>query len=805
MLWLMAVGNLFRRHRRSPSGARPHGRRQPLVLEALEDRRLLAGFPGIGQTQFLPPDPSGAAGPNSLIETVNTRISLYAKNGALLQTADMDSPSGGNFAFFRTVRHGFGFTDPWVIYDRYADRFMVMATEIQSGAGANQAYFDIAISITNNPADLDVAAGDPSPDWYFYSIPVSSALGTAWADYPKLAADANSLYITGNYFRFSGGFAGVAVTKLDKTPMLSGTLGARTDAVASGAFTLQPVQGIGRSATDPELFVDRLSSGIRVWEMNSSGVLTARTTLASSNSTIGGAPQSGTTATLDSLSGEGLIYAVWRNNSIWTAHTVSFGGKGAVRWYEITTTGGTYGLRETGTIDAGSGVWTIIPALAVDAAGNMGITYTQTSSSQFPAMMTAAHLATDPLGFTQPGTVQHASSTFYNPGLANPQRWGDYAAMSVDPSDDRTFWAFHEYAAGTNSWGTWVSSFTLNTNLPPTLDPIPDQTIPSTQNVLNVTLHATDPDGDPITYSATAQSRAYVLTQQTGTLTYFSIYDNYGGRNEKWLQANGSGQWYFILPTGEFYRWDGGVGANGTLLGNVGASYWTDPTRLVNPPANQPHATLGISGNTLTITRDPAWISGMVVTATASDGQLSDSKSFNVVVTSTNTPPVLSPIPDQTIPSGQQVLNVSLSASDPDGDPLSFLVTAQSTAYVLTQQTGTLTYFNVWDNYGGRGEKWLQANGGQWYFILANGELYQWDGGSGATGTLLGNVGASYWTDPTRLVNPPANQPHATFSISGNTLTITRDLAWISGMVVTVTVSDGTFTDSKTFKVIVTP
>jgi hypothetical protein len=175
-----------------------------------------------------------------------------------------------------------------------------------------------------------------------------------------------------------------------------------------------------------------------------------------------------------------------------------------------------------------------------------------------------------------------------------------------------------------------------------------------------------------------------------------------------------------------------------------------------------------------------------------------------VEVQTTNHPPVLAPIPDQTIPASQQVLTVALSATDPDGDPLTFRVTAQSLAYVLTQQTGTLTYVSGWDNWGGRGEKWLQAPSGQWYFLLASGDLYQWDGGSGATGTVLGNVGASYYDDPTRLTNPPANEPHAVLTLTGNTLTITRDPAWVSAMQITVTVSDGLLTDSKSFTVTVT-
>jgi hypothetical protein len=346
-----------------------------------------------------------------------------------------------------------------------------------------------------------------------------------------------------------------------------------------------------------------------------------------------------------------------------------------------------------------------------------------------------------------------------------------------------------------------TNSLTVFGLLHPVLAPIPDQTVPAGQQTLTVTLSVTNPTGSPLTYSATGQSLAYAVTQTTGTLTYNSVWDNWGGRNEKWLQAAG-GQWYFILPSGELDRWDGSGGANGTSLGLVGTSYYSDPTRLTNPPANQPHATFSFSGNVLTVTRDPAWVSGIVVTVTVSNSQGSDTKSFNVTVT--GAAPMLAPMSNQTIPSSQQTLTVSLSVTNPSGDPLTYSATGQSLAYVVTQMTGTLTYNSVWDNWGGRGEKWLQATDGTWYFILPSGELDRWDGSGGANGTSLGLVGTSYYSDPTRLTNPPANQPHATFSFSGAMLTVTRDLAWVSGIVVTVTVSNDQGSDSKTFDVFVT-
>ena len=176
---------------------------------------------------------------------------------------------------------------------------------------------------------------------------------------------------------------------------------------------------------------------------------------------------------------------------------------------------------------------------------------------------------------------------------------------------------------------------------------------------------------------------------------------------------------------------------------------------------------------------------------------------YVIVTTPAGQSPQVAPIPDQTIPSVQQVLIVPLSATGTA--PINFTATAQSLAYVLTQQTGTLTYQSDFDNYYGQNEKWLVSASGVWYFILPNGKLYQSDASDAASGTLLGNVGSSYYTNPTRLTDPPANDPRATLSIAGNSLTITRDVSWVSTLVITVTATNAAGSDSTAFSMFVTP
>ena len=93
-------------------------------------------------------------------------------------------------------------------------------------------------------------------------VPYASVLGDATDDamleqagirrarvlVAALSEDAGSVYVTGTYLTFGAkAAAGVLVIKLDKGPLLGGSVGGRTDLVApSGTASLQPAQGIGR-------------------------------------------------------------------------------------------------------------------------------------------------------------------------------------------------------------------------------------------------------------------------------------------------------------------------------------------------------------------------------------------------------------------------------------------------------------------------------------------------------------------------------------------------------------------------------
>src|SRR5205807_8228679 len=91
----------------------------------------------------------------------------------------------------------------------------------------------------------------------------------------------------------------------------------------------------------------------------------------------------------------------------------------------------------------------------------------------------------------------------------------------------------------------------------------------------------------------------YVLRQRLDLTFAGTFYQNYGGRNEKWLRGivNPNGNpWYFIDSSGQLFAWDGALNqATGTLLVTLDPLYWAQPSRLLDAKAYE--VTGGIVNN----------------------------------------------------------------------------------------------------------------------------------------------------------------------------------------------------------------
>jgi hypothetical protein len=177
---------------------------------------------------------------------------------------------------------------------------------------------------------------------------------------------------------------------------------------------------------------------------------------------------------------------------------------------------------------------------------------------------------------------------------------------------------------------------TVLANTAPTLDPIGNQTMKSSQGTLTVALSGHDANGNSLTYSAQVQggasNQAYQVKQQLGLSFAGSYYTNAWGMQEKWLLGTGN-QWYILLPDGELRKWLGSMTATlsaAGLVATLNSSYYADPSLLWQA---QPAPTLVVTGNQLTIQVPSGFTGNFTVQVTVNNGFATATQTFTVTVT----------------------------------------------------------------------------------------------------------------------------------------------------------------------------
>jgi Ca2+-binding RTX toxin-like protein len=402
-----------------------------------------------------PPDDAMAAGTTAVITAVNFHVDIYDKSGHDLSSQTLND-------FFGASPTNFVY-DPRVIWDQFAGRFIVTAGD-NSPSDSSNSEIHVAVSKDANPLD----------GWYQYTFNVAS--GSNWLDYPIVGLDSSTLYFGGNYYSPGGTpvyqsssvwavnksllEAGQAVTAWNYGVTSIGAPGNQlytpahmywTEAGLNGDFQVSYLQG----ATDA-LKIIRLqnaSSGSATWNFQSINVG------ALGDVAVTGARQKGTPDLIDD--GDDRVQsAVWRNNRLYAVTDLrvnTFGGyHDVVHWFVIDTSNLAHlTLVSQGNIDYGSNNDTYYGSMAVDRNGNMLIGY----SFSGPSAYASSVYAEIPAGGTTLQnslyltTGQGADTNLDTDGRV---RWGDYSSVSIDPSDNRSFWVFNQYATNSNEWATTV-------------------------------------------------------------------------------------------------------------------------------------------------------------------------------------------------------------------------------------------------------------------------------------------------------------------------------------------------------------
>jgi hypothetical protein len=412
-----------------------------LRRESFPELKSLAGpdfsFLGITQTSLTPPDPHLAVGPAHVVEIVNGAIAWFDRDGTFLSQQAIDG--GGGF-WAPVGANGFIF-DPEVVFDPDSRRFFAMANE----RGTGKAYFLLAVS------DDD----DPLGSWNKYRFDVTAAAGDTDIDSPNMGVDDQAVYLTADFF----GPDKYLIFIVEKAPLLSGgaPLTRSLLHVGSQSWGIPVMYGTAPAFYMVEAFESSSSSTLRLHAITDPLGTPADTTFDLSVPTYTfpeDPPQQGTSVRPETFEAR-FWSCVFRDGKLYATHHQG-SSRVLQRWYEIDMSSwpssGTPTLVQSGDVDPGPGVRSFFGSIGVDGAGNIGLTYARSSSSEFISMARSWHPAGAPAGSTTPSVVVQASS-----GSDISGRWGDYSATVPDPDVDGVFWGTHEYRSA--GWSTRVGVF----------------------------------------------------------------------------------------------------------------------------------------------------------------------------------------------------------------------------------------------------------------------------------------------------------------------------------------------------------
>ncbi len=370
-----------------------------------------------------------------------------------------------------------------MLYDEYADRWIASQFSLPNYP-AGPFYELIAVSDD----------GDPNGTWYRYAYEFANM-----PDYPKFGVWHDGYYMTINQFKpRSGSYAGGGVVVFNRTQMLAGNPDASMIMFNLGTAygSLLPADADGSAAsTGGNFFANLGTNSLRIWQSNinwsspSSSTLSLTQTLTTNSFSYSGITinQPGTSQTLDPLASRLMYRLQYRKFSgyevMLTNHTVNANGAGqaGVRWYELRkNTGGSWAIYQQGTYAPNDGIDRWMASVAMNGFGDIAVGYSGSSSSSFPSVrfagQTAASSGTGILDVAE--SIIHAGTA----SQTGVNRWGDYSMMSVDPTNDATFWYTNEYSSGGWNWRTKIASFNFPTTSPPPVPVVAFTGAPTTIN-----------------------------------------------------------------------------------------------------------------------------------------------------------------------------------------------------------------------------------------------------------------------------------------------------------------------------------
>lgn len=486
----------------------------PALLSTIEGLNSSDGIYNIGGFDASPPDPHGAVGPTHVVNVANRSIQWFTKDGVRHGHTSLVN-------FFQPLRPltppfnpSANIFDPRVLYDQFAQRFVVMALERSSDAVATSR---IMMAVSDD--------SDPNGTWYYTSINTLTNIAAAddpleilphYADFAGMAVNSEAIFVTANMIDFDdedtangsrlwiidkgigkGGFyengrARWTVhnpgldTRVDysvnreNVGRLRSMYPAHIYGSAPASLGTFLVMYDGRTnMTDEFVDVIRVDNPLTNPQFRLFSVNVGNLELLPDPFEFDPppeAPQPLVTTTLDA--GDRRVYdAVWRDGQLYfTTVVVPFEGpdtnQTTAYWFRLDTTAAYASppritLADQGPIsgeDVAFPSYTSFPSIAVDRFGNMAVSFALFGPGIFPSAFYALRTPDDPPGTLRDSVMLAEGFDAYEledfDGLIS---WGRHTGLAVDPVDDVTFWTYNSYSLPRfdldGRWGSRWGSF----------------------------------------------------------------------------------------------------------------------------------------------------------------------------------------------------------------------------------------------------------------------------------------------------------------------------------------------------------
>jgi hypothetical protein len=430
--------------------------------------RSFQALPDNGAT--IPPDTDGGVGIEYIMTFLNSEIRVQNRTGTALSTI--------SYSAFWSPVGALTLSDPRVLYDPGTGRFY--ASSIADFETGNSA---VLLAVSDN--------GNPMSTWKYFRIDADPT-NVNWADFDDLGYNQTWIAITANMFTVANNsLSGPAIWVIDKSTALSGgpltysyfPIGSDNFGGSSG-FAIRVCQTFD---AQPKLYLvdnpNRTTGGVHQLRLTEiSGTGPAPVWNATPGSTVAGsglftvannfsgnmvdASQLGTTTRV-STNDSRLINAVFRNGTIWCAHSgglpISSVNRTAVFWYQIDPATMPNPIVQSGVLDGGANTHMFFPSITANINNDAFLGFSRSDPTKYVEAAYTGRLSTDPIGTMSPVAVLKLGEASYVKDFGGGEiRWGDYSATVVDPIDSLSFWTIQEYAAmdvgpgaSNDRWGTW--------------------------------------------------------------------------------------------------------------------------------------------------------------------------------------------------------------------------------------------------------------------------------------------------------------------------------------------------------------